>query len=705
MFIVTGVILLLAFAFSRLFRFLYSLFSRLFDLIARRGEDDDDDVWFYNPAGITIDAAGNFYVADSGNYRICKITPEGEVSTLVGNSKSKYAFADGTGSNALFYGPCGIVADKAGNLYVVDEYNHRIRKITPEGKVSTLAGGGEIGNEEGGFADGNASIARFSNPQGIAIDTAGNLYVADTYNHRIRKVTPDGVVSTLAGSDTVDHDMGGYTDGPGDVAQFCFPEDIEIDASGNLYVADTHNHRIRKITPEGVVSTLAGSGTVGHDMGGFVDGPASTARFYYPRGIASDTKGNLYVADGKNNCIRKITQEGIVSTLAGNGTAANADGSGSVARFNNPHGIAIDATGNLYVTDERNHLIRRVTQKGVVSTFDVRTQNFTDGQRTAPQFDEPRGIAIDAADNLYVVDRDNHRIRKVTPGGEISTLAGCGTAGDADGLGSVARFNHPFDIAIDASGNLYVADTRNYRIRRISPQGEVSTLAGNGTAGDTDGQGSAAQFLGPHGIAIDAAGNLYVTDFGGLFNNEDRCIRKVTPEGEVSTFNMYGDADGNSVPFSEPSGITVDAAGNLYVTDWLGECVNKVTPAGQVSTLAGDGESGFIDGQGRATRFHSPYGITIDKVGNLYVADEFNARIRKITPTGEVSTFAGGLDDHPAFTPFGIAIDAAGNLYVTDIYSNHCIRKISPQGEISTFVENGGDPDRTVFRPGCVEYR
>jgi DNA-binding beta-propeller fold protein YncE len=267
------------------------------------------------------------------------------VSTLAGGEGG---FADGIGSDARFLGPSGIAIDAAGNLYVADMGNNRIRKITPAGEVSTLAGGEE------GFAGGIGGDAKFDWPFGIfdwpfgiASDAAGNLYVADTENHRIRKITPAGEVSTFAGGEY------GLADGVGGAAMFKRPFGIASDAAGNLYVADTENHRIRKITPAGEVSTLAGSEE------GFADGFGSDAKFDWPSGIASDAAGNLYVADTENHRIRKITPAGEVSTLAGS-EEGFADGVGSDARFYHPSGIAIDAAGNLYVADPWNHRIRKI---------------------------------------------------------------------------------------------------------------------------------------------------------------------------------------------------------------------------------------------------------------------------------------------------------------------------------------------------------
>ena len=671
---------------------------------------------FNHPQGIAIDAAGNFYVADSGNHRIRKITPKGKVSTLAGGEKG---FADGQGSAARFDSPSGIAIDVAGNLYVTDK--HRVRKVTSKGEVTTLAGSKE------GFADGQGSAAQFYYPSGIVIDAAGNLYLAD--NHRIRKVTPKGEVSTFAGGE------GGFADGQGSAARFSSPRSIAIDATGNLYVVDvnsrddhlTYNYRIRKVTPKGEVSTLADSDQ------NFVNEQGSSTRFNDPRGIAIDVAGNLYVADTYNGRIRKITPKGEVSTFVG-GKEGFANGQGSAAQFYQPYGMVIDMAGNLYVADHRNHRIRKITPKGEVSTFAGGEALFADGQGSVARFYYPSAIAIDAAGNLYITDTGNNLIRKVTPNGIVSTLAS-GEKGFADAQGSAARFNKPRGIAIAVAGNLYVTDTQNHRIRKITPKGEVSTFAG-GERGFADGQGSAARFNEPSGIAVDAADSLYVADrgnhrirkitstgvvstlAGGEWRFQDETfsdgqgnivwfcspfgdetkegikrVRKVTPEGEVSTLvgskwrfkdETSSDGQGSVARFCSPSGIAIDTAGNLYVADTDNHQIRKITPEGEVSTLAGGGGAGFSDGRGSAARFYEPSGIAIDATGNLYVADRVNCRIRKVTQGGEVSTLAGGkpgdfADEQGSvarfYYPTGIAIDAAGNLYVADTF-NHRIRKI-----------------------------
>ena len=322
-------------------------------------------------------------------------------------------------------------------------------------------------------------------------------------------------VSSLAGSNTI-----GFANGAGNIAQFNLPCGITT-VSDDIYVADYDNHRIRKVSLNGDVSTFAGSGIMG-----FADGTSDIAQFYYPSGVAVDASNNVYVADCSNCRIRKITNDGIVTTLAGNGKEGFANGEGTVAQFDSPNNVAVDALGNVYVADTGNHSIRKITSAGVVTTLAGNgTAGFADGSGSTAQFNYPIGIAVDALGNVYVGDRLNHRIRKITPTGMVSTLAGTGGISFADGQSNVAKFNHPNGVTVDALGNVYVADWFNHRIRKISPTGEVTTLAGDGTAGFRNGTGESARFCFPEDLVVNDSGNfLYVAD-----GNNHR-IRKITIE-------------------------------------------------------------------------------------------------------------------------------------------------------------------------------
>ncbi|HEY1717245.1 MAG TPA: hypothetical protein VGH42_03000 [Verrucomicrobiae bacterium] len=592
---------------------------------------------FSAPRGLAVDGAGNLYVADLGNHTIRKLTPSGTnwtVSTIAGLAGIS-GTNDGTGSLARFYRPTGIAVDTASNLYVADYNNYTIRKIAPVGTnwvVSTIAGlaGSENTN------DGTGSLARFEGPSGIAVDGADNLYVADSLDEAIRKITPVGnnwMVSTFVGSAR----FSGSTDATGAAARFNFPAAVVLDGAGNLYVADGNNNAVRKVTSAGVVTTIAGLPSA---LSGNADGTGGGARFYEPQGIGMSSSGILYVADTDNNEIRKVTTAGVVSTIAGAAAEGNANGAGSVARFNYPYGIAVDGAGNLYVSDQNNDTIRQVTSAGVVSDMagSVTNSGSADGAGSTAQFDEPHGVAVDNNGNVYVADFVNFTIRKITPAGVVSTIAGlAGNTGSTDGTNNGARFNFPDDVAVDSAGNLYVADTHNETIRKLKPMAGttnwvVTTIAGlPGSSGTTDGPNNLARFNAPVAVAVDNNTNLYVVDqvsFASL-------IRKVTPVGTnwvVSTIagapvTLGGSADGigTNAQFSTCDGIAVDSADNLYVTDSNNHTIRKLTQFGAswaVSTIGGlVGSVGNVDGTGNATRFGIPNGITVDTNGNVYVAD------------------------------------------------------------------------------------
>ena len=327
-----------------------------------------------------------------------------------------------------------------------------------------------------------------------------------------------GLVTTLAGSG-----QAGFADGSGLVAQFNGPTGVAVDSSGTLYVADQSNHRIRKITTEGTVTTLAGDGYVGS-----TDGPGSTARFYFPLALALDNSGNIYVADSINNRIRKITSSGVVTTLAGNGQGGLADSSsGSTnVKFWQPNGVAVDSGGNVYVGDSYNNRLRYISSYGYVMTLagsgafgQYNEITFADGNGSVAIFWNPQGVAVDSSGNVYIADKSNHRIRKYKSG-VVSTLAGSGESGFADGTGAAAKFGRPQGVAVDAAGNVYVAEYR--KIRKVTPSGVVTTLAGGDVNGFQDGLGTNALFDQPAGVAVDSLGNLYIAD-----TNNNR-IRKIT---------------------------------------------------------------------------------------------------------------------------------------------------------------------------------
>ncbi|MDW7692310.1 Ig-like domain-containing protein [Flammeovirgaceae bacterium SG7u.111] len=673
-------------------------------------DGDRESASFQSPQGIVIDQNGNLFVADNGNQKIRKISSDGTVSTLAGNGSQ--GSIDGSGATASFLYPSGLAIDSEGNIYVADTGNNKIRKITSGGIVSTVAGSGQQGSNNG-----SANEASFYSPIGVAIDEHKNLFITDSWNNLIRKITPDGQVSSFAGSGSQ-----GSQDGQGINASFYRPSEIILDKNKDFIIVDTYNHKLRRLSKKGEVTTIAGSGLLGTK-----DGKAIDASFYYPFGMAIDKNGDFYIIDTNNNLVRKL-----VSTVDGlnlSGKPANqdvgdheitlivSDGIDSVEQaftitvenvndvptFKSTPVLTVkedslysyeieveDLDGDELTVSVKGELPGWISliKIGGINDMDVATVagngsfGFVDGVGVSAMFKNPYSVAVHSSGQIYVADTYNNRIRKILPDGTVSTLAGNGDAGFKDGVGQSANFNSPSGVAVDELGNIYVADTGNNRIRKILPNGIVTTIAG-GEAGFADGVGSSAMFSAPFGIAIDDSENIYVSD---VLNNR---IRKILPDGMVRTLagngnEGFADGNGSSAMFKYPYGVAVDLHGQVYVADTYNNRIRKILPDGTVSTLAGNGELGFAEGKGDAAIFYFPHGIAIDEYGNIYVADSENQRIRKVLSNGTVSTIAGqgdsgfvdGAGNLAKFSmAWGLAVDMTGVIYVADS-DNHRIRKV-----------------------------
>ena len=579
---------------------------------------------------------------------------------------------DGTGSAARFNQPQGVVADGAGNLYISDSANQTIRKLTQAGIVTTLAG------SVGQLASWDGTPGGFRYPAGLAVDASGNLYVADRGNSSIRKVTPSGVVSTLAGTSGAS----GSANGAGAVARFAGPSSLALTAAGDLIVADTNNHLLRKVTAAGVVTTLAGSA----GLGGTADGNGSAARFTYPEGVVVHPNGNIYVTDRGNQTLRQVTPAGVVTTLAGSpGLSGTADGTGSAARFFNPRRVAVDGAGDLWISDG-SQTLRKVTTGGTVTTMAgaASAYGWVDGPAASARFNGLVGLAFVPSGRLAIADEFNHAVRLLDLTQGLSTFAGAPPqAGNTDGSATSARFSGPQGVTMDGNGNAYVADPGNNSIRKITPAGQTTTLAGT--------TGLAA----PTGLALDAAGNLFVTDM------TNHTLLQITPAGVMSTFaglaGSAGSTDGTGAAarFNSPNMVALDASGNLYLTDSGNHTIRKITPGGVVTTLAGlAGAAGLADGHGTAARFNIPTGIAVDGGGNLFVGDLNNNKIRKITLAGDVTTLA--LSTFLNW-PRGLAFDPAGNLLVAADQGQAVYRIDTTTGTATLLL---GTPDLEGASPG-----
>jgi sugar lactone lactonase YvrE len=645
----------------------------------------------------------------------------GIINTVAGNGTAGHSGDGGKATSAELDLPEGIAVDAAGNIYIADTYNNRIRKVTAStGDISTVAGNGTEGYSGDGGA---ATSAELNQPTAVAVDSGGDIYIADLGNNRVREVIVNtGGIFTVAGDGTRGYSGDG---GAATSAELNYPYGVAVDAAFNIYIADSNNERVRKVTGStGKISTVAGDGAQGYSGDG---GAAISAELYSPHGVAVDTVGNIYIADYSNNRVRKVTvSTGIISTVAGNGTQGHSGDGGAAtsAELYTPYSVAVDDVGDIYIADFGNERIREVA----ASTGDISTvagdgslgYSGDGGAATSAELNQPTGVAVDGAGDVYVADYANDRVRAVggnaysLPGpGLINTLAGDGVGGYSGdgGRADNAEIYQPTGVAVDASGNVYIADQFNQRVRKVTAStGKISTVAGDGTGGYSGDGGIAtsAEMQNPNGVAVDSAGNIYIAD---TYNNR---IRKVTAStGIMSTVAGDGakgySGDGGAATQAElnyPFGVAVDAADNIYIADVYNSRIRKVTAStGTISTVAGDGVGGYSGDGGAATsaELYAPNGVAVDSAGNIYIADTSNSRIRKVTAsTGKISTVAG--DGAAGYTgdggsataaelhsPAGVAVDTALNIYIADT-GNYRIRKVTVSSGIISTVAGSGTP-------------
>ncbi|MFN7933880.1 MAG: hypothetical protein U0R19_11155 [Bryobacteraceae bacterium] len=626
-----------------------------------------------NLESIAVSAAGEQYIVDTQRHRVFKVSATGQLSVFAGLGFSGFSGDGGPATSAALNLPLGLALDSTGNLYIADAANYRVRKVSPSGVITTIAGDGQPKYSGDG---GHASIASIYFPTALALDTAGNLYIAEA-GPRIRKVLTSGIITTIAGNGTSGYSGDG---GPAVAASFSYTGGLAIQPSGDLYISDTGNQRIRRVTPAGQIDTVAGTGSASFTGDG---GPALAASLSLPSHILFTPTGDLIFCDAGNHRIRKIATDGRISTIAGTGGIGFAGDGGSAlnATFYTPRALGLDAAGNLYIGDSYNHRIRRITPGGTISTI-VGNGNFStslDGTLALEAQFRPSGITLDAG-NWFIADGESMRIFKIGTDGRLTTIAGGGFT-TLDGPALIVTLDFPSSTVFDRSGNLYLTEDRN-SIRRISPSGQIARAIGGGGSVQFSGDGGPAIDAGiasPGRMAVDNGGNLYFTDRG------NHRVRKVTPAGIISTVVGNGaqgfSGDGGpatNAALNMPLALAVDAAGSLYIGDQGNSRIRKVSPAGIISTIAGNGSAGFSGDGGLATQANifSPQTLALDPAGNLLIADTANHRIRRIA-NGVISTIAGdgqpssSGDGGPATNasipfPSGLAVDSTGNIYVTD---------------------------------------
>jgi sugar lactone lactonase YvrE len=670
---------------------------------------------------VATDKAGNVYFASyftGGNSCACvfKLDQTGVLTRVAGSSGRGPSGDGGPATSAQLSVPVGLAVDGAGNLFIADEgsvsygsfpwgsSSDRIRKVSPDGVITTVAGGGSLAGSAGD--GGPATSVELWEAVYVAVDGAGNLFISESADdsggsNRIRKVSLDGIITTVAGTGAFGFAGDG---GPAADAQLNGPGSLAVDGAGNLLFVDSGNGRIRQVSPDGIIITVVDASaslsldcycsllTLALDPAGnlFFNLPDGSVSERSPAGVittvleAEAGLGSWWVAvDGVENLfltpngpffqrsLIKVSPDGSITPLAGIGACCYSGDGGPAtsAQLQLVNAVAdgagdlfiggVDGAGNLYIADSGNRRIRKVDAHAIITTvagngaLSVQCDAMTgDGPALAAQLCAPSQVAVDAAGNLFIVDRN--RIRKVTPDGTISSLAGDGTVGTGtggDGTPATQALTFPNSVAVDAAGNVFFSEWA--RVRKISPDGTITTVAGTGARPNTggcapptspacgpppvgDGQpATSVQLYGPSSVAVDSGGNLYFVD--GLR------IRKVTPDGIITTAAGNGGRAGYMLPTGDgglatetalwlPSGVTVDSAGNLYISEQVR--VRMVTTDGIIHTIAGTAEPGYSGDGGPATnaQLHLPTGLTVDGAGNVYVADSLNNVIRVLKP-------------------------------------------------------------------------
>lgn len=645
---------------------------------------------------MAVDASGSLFIADTCNERIRRVDAvTGIISTVAGDGFFGFSGDGGQATSAELAAPLGVAVDASGNILIADTYNERIRRVdAATGIITTVAGGGSAGLGDGG----PATSAQLDSPFDVAVDDSGNMFIADTYHQRIRRVDgATGIITTVAGDGVIGFSGDG---GPATSAEMFLPYSVTVDSSGNFLIADTGNTRIRRVDAStGIITTVVGDGSFGFSGDG---GPATNAELANPYSVAVDASGNVFIADFYNDRIRRVDgATAIISTVAGNGSLGDG-GPATSAELNLPNGTAVDSSGNLFIADTVDSLVRRVDLgTGIITTVAGGGLNGLGdgGPATSAELAVPHGVAVDDSGNLFIADYYNQRIRRVDAAtGIITSVAGDGVFGFSGdgGPATSAELASPFGVAVDASGNIFIADSDNERIRRVdAATGIITTVAGDGVAGfgGDGGPATSAQLNLPLGVAVDTFGDVFIAD-----ENNSRMRRVDAGTGVITTVAGDGVAgfsgDGGPATGAElyfPAGVAVDATGNLFIADTDNSRIRRVDAVtGIIITVAGVGTVGFSGDGGPATSadLNYPSGVAVDSFSNLYTADTNNLRIRSVNlaPVATLSTSGLTFGDQALGTT-----SAAQNVTLTNSgLATLTITSIAPSSDFGQTTICGG---------------